>query len=298
MNHAKKPKLTKTVWGFYQYTPLPSDEELNDYYANKYYQEGIGSYSVSYTEEEISYLRLKASLIYRKTAQLTNGSMKGKTLVDIGCGEGWVMNEFYRQGVTVLGIDFSRHGIEKFHPHLIPFLEQGNLYELVEEKVRSESQFDFLMVANVIEHVIDPILLLNRIKRMMHHESILVIVAPNDFSPLHELLLKEKNITRKFWLCYPDHLSYFDKASMCSFLNAHGFEVRTILADNPIDLNLLNDNSNYIEDPTKGKNTHLFRVRTDNFLGSLDAEKLIQVYELLGSIGVGRDLNYYCSLAK
>jgi len=289
-------KLTKTRWDFYQYDPLPSDEELRKYYTNKYFQEGLGSYSISYTEEEISYFRLKAALIHRKIAQLTNSNVKGKTLIDIGCGEGWMMDEFYRQGATVFGIDFSRHGIEKFHPHLIPFLEQGNLYELVEHQINAESKFDLLLVANVIEHVIDPVLFLNRIKKMMHQESILLIVAPNDFSPLHQLLLEKRKISKKFWLCYPDHLSYFNKTSMCNLLDDQGFEVRSIVADNPVDLNLLNDNSNYIGDPAKGKNTHLFRVRTDNFLGQLNAEKLLQIYELLGSMGVGRDLNYYCSL--
>ena len=46
---------------------------------------------------------------------------------------------------------------------------------------------------------------------------------------------------------------------MTALLTDMGFDVRSILADNPIDLNLLNDNSNYIEDTSKGKSTHLFQ---------------------------------------
>jgi len=289
-------KLTKTKWGFYQYTPLPSNEELRKYYADKYFQEGLGSYSTSYTEEEISHLKLKTDLIHCKITQLTNSNTKDKTLIDIGCGEGWLMDKFHHRGTSVFGIDFSRHGIEKFHPHLTPFFKQGNLYELIERQINTATKFDLLLVANVIEHVIDPVLFLNRIKKMMHQESILSIITPNDFSPLHQLLLKERKISKEFWLCYPDHLSYFNKTSMCNLLDDQGFKIRSIVADNPIDINLLNDNSNYVEDPTKGENTHLFRLRTDNFLGQLNIEKLLQIYELLGSIGVGRNLNYYCSL--
>ncbi len=297
MTHLKEHKLIKTKWGFYQYDPKPSDEELYNYYANKYYQEGRGNYSVSYTDEEIAYFKLKAWLIYRKTSQLTNIEEPAK-FIDVGCGEGWIMDEFNRQGISVLGLDFSSHGIEKFHPHLLPFFEQGNIYELLEEKVRIKSKFDFLILANVIEHVKDPFQLLQNIKKIMHSSSILVIVAPNDFSPLHELLLQEGKITREFWLCYPDHLSYFNKESLSNLLLDLGFKIRAIVADNPVDLNLLNDNSNYIEDPSKGKNIHLFRVRSDNFLGSLDPDKLLKIYETLGSMGVGRDLNYYCSIRK
>ncbi|MBN1636168.1 MAG: hypothetical protein JW920_06615, partial [Deltaproteobacteria bacterium] len=122
------------------------------------------------------------------------------------------------------------------------------------------------------------------------------LVVPNDFSELHDYLLKTGKISREFWLCYPDHLSYLNKESMESFLNDMGFFVHAVVADNPIDLNLLNDNSNYIEDRTKGKNTHLFRVRMDNFLASIDEEKLLMLYEIFGSMGVGRDLTYYCRI--
>jgi hypothetical protein len=130
----------------------------------------------------------------------------------------------------------------------------------------------------------------------MHPKSLLVIVAPNDFSPLHKLLLKQKKIPRKFWLSYPDHLSYFNKESMCNLLGDLGFKIHTVVADNPVDLNLLNDNSNYVVDPNKGRNVHFYRLRVDNFLGSIGPEKLLKLYEVLGSMGVGRDLNYYCTL--
>ena len=297
MTDLNKPELIKTKWGFYQYDPKPSDDELYNYYANKYYQEGRGSYSVSYTDEEIAYFKLKAWLVYRKISQLTNIEEKAR-FIDVGCGEGWIMDEFKRQGISVLGLDFSSHGIEKFHSHLLPFFEQGNIYELLEEKVRIKLKFDFIILANVIEHVKDPFQLLQNIKKIMNSSSILVVVAPNDFSPLHELLLKKRKITRKFWLCYPDHLSYFNKENMSNLLSDLDFKIHSIVADNPVDLNLLNDSSNYIKDPSIGKNIHYLRVRSDNFLGSLDPDKLLQIYEILGSMGVGRDLNYYCSIKK
>lgn len=208
------------------------------------------------------------------------------------------MDEFKHHGLSVLGLDFSKEGIERFHPHLLPFFEQGNIYELLEEKVQIKSKFDFLILANVVEHVRDPIRLLEKIKKIIHLNSILVVVAPNDFSPLHKLLLEYKKITKKFWLCYPDHLSYFNKESMSNLLCDLGFKIHSVVADNPVDLNLLNDNSNYIEDTSKGKNIHFFRVKSDIFLGSLNPDKLLQIYELLGSMGVGRDLNYYCSIKK
>ena len=290
--HLRKPKLIKTKWGFYQYDPLPSEKELQEYYEKKYYQEGRGSYEVVYSQEELAHFRLKASLIFQETNKI-QGTAK-KTLLDIGCGEGWVMDKFAQSGVSVSGLDFSRFALEKFHPHLMPFFEQGSVYTLLKEKVQQQTNFDFIICANVLEHVIDPFGLLNMVEKLMHPHSLLILIVPNDFSALHQYLLKEKRISREFWLSYPDHLSYFNKESVELFLSSLGFVIKSIVADNPIDLNLLNDNSNYIEDRSKGKKTHLFKVRVDNFLASIDEGKLLSIYEILGSMGVGRNLYYYC----
>lgn len=222
-NTKEQLQLIKTKYGFYQYYPLPSDDELQDYYANKYYQEGLGSYSVSYTDEEIEYFRLKAQLIYIKTAQIINMN-EAKSFLDVGCGEGWVLNEFYKNGHNVHGIDFSRHGIEKFHPELLNLFEQGNIYKQLEKEICNDQKYNIMLLANVIEHVIDPVNLLKNIKKLMTQDSLLIIVAPNDFSPLHEHLVSHRFITKKFWLSYPDHLSYFNKESMANLLIDIGFK--------------------------------------------------------------------------
>lgn len=291
------PRLIKTKYGFYQYRPLPSEDELEKYYAQKYYQQGLGSYEVSYTDEEIKYFKLKAKLIYLKSSHIIN-LKKPKSFIDIGCGEGWALNEFFQNGHNVFGIDFSKYGIAKFHPHLLKFFEQGNIFKKLKQIIQKGGKYNIILLANVIEHVIDPVKLLQNIKQIMFPDSLLIIVAPNDFSPLHRYLIKNRFISKKFWLRYPDHISYFNKKSMEKLLHSFGFRVEAVVADNPVDLNLLNDNSNYIKDPSKGKKTHLFRVRVDNFLASLNLTKLLQIYEILGSMGIGRDLNYYCSLAK
>ncbi len=289
----EQPELIKTSCGYYTYRPLPDQAELNRYYAEKYYQQGLGSYSVTYAAEEKRYFQLKARLIYRKTAQILDLA-KHRNMLDVGCGEGWLLNEFHQHGHTVKGLDFSRHGIASFHPHLAPFFEQGNLYGLLDGEIKDQRQYDVIAIANVVEHVVDPMGLMGDIARLMGERSVLVLVAPNDFSRLHEHLLAEKHIQRQFWLTYPDHLSYFNRESMIRMLNAKGLDVLAVVADNPIDLNLMNANTNYIHDPSKGKETHYFRCRQDLFLESISPDKLLRLYEILGDMGVGRDLTYYC----
>ncbi|MCK5013461.1 MAG: class I SAM-dependent methyltransferase [Candidatus Omnitrophica bacterium] len=286
--------LVKTEYGFYQYSPLPSREELREYYSQKYYQEGKGSYEVSYSDAELKYFRLKADLIYRQLNRLRDLKAK-KYLLDIGCGEGWVLDRFLKEGHIVEGIDFSEYGLKSFNPHLLPYLKQGDYNDLILQKIKDSQKYDIIMLGNVIEHVLDPINLLETIKGIFADQGVLIIVAPNDFSIFHEHLLENKIIDEPFWLGYPDHISYFNKNSMENLLTNKGFRVDVVVADNPVDNNLLNKNSNYIKNPEKGKNIHYFRVDSDNFLASISEEKLLDIYEILGSMGVGRDLTYFCS---
>ena len=166
---------------------------------------------------------------------------------------------------------------------------------MIQEKIKLNQKYDFIMLGNVIEHVLDPINLLEIIKAVLASQGVLIIVAPNDFSALHEHLLENKIIDEPYWLGYPDHISYFNKENMENLLMDKGYHVDAVVADNPIDNNLLNKNSNYVRDPEKGKNTHIFRVELDNFLASISEDKLLDIYQILGSMGVGRDLTYFCS---
>lgn len=290
----KVPKLTKNKYGFWQYKPAPSEAVLAKYYAGKYYQQGLGSYAVAYTPEEIEYFRLKPLLMLLQLKRL-QGLRRGMTFLDVGCGEGWALDRFFREGFKVTGVDFSDYGVKKFNPGVRKFLHQGNAYELLKDFRKQRRTWDVILLANVLEHVINPEELIRTLRKLLRPQGKLIVIAPNDFSSLHTVLLKKKYIDRSFWLAYPDHLSYFNKEGMCSFLKAFKMKVDAVVADNPVDLNLLNDNSNYIRDKSKGKKAHLFRVRTDNFLGSISKEKLLDLYTLYGQMGVGRDLNYFCS---
>jgi len=290
-----RPKLIRKPQGYWQYHPLPSEEDLERYYAKKYFQQGKGSYAVSYLPEEIKYFRLKADLIYRQICRLKKGR-RLSTFLDVGCGEGWLLDRMYRAGLKVRGLDFSSFGLIKFHRYLKNSFIKGNVFSLLENEQKSKRKYNIIALANVIEHVVDPKKIIDLLKKILSRKGILIIVVPNDFSYLHEHLLKEQFISEKFWLAYPDHISYFNKNAMKKFLNSNGFKVEAINADNPVDFNLMNLNTNYINDRSKSKETHYFRVRTDNFLASISQDKLLDLYTILGSMGVGRDLNYYCTL--
>lgn len=289
-----KSILNKNKYGFYQYKNKPTEDELEKYYSEKYYQEELGNYNIFYSNEELEWNKLKSWLIYRETEKIF--TKKVGRMLDVGCGEGWLLNKFYKNNWSVVGMDFSKYAIERYHPHLLNFFEQGSIYKLINRKIKEGEKFDVIFLGNVIEHVINPIKLLSSLQLIMTKKSILIITAPNDFSPLQKYLVKNKYTRDNWWLAYPDHLSYFNKKSVENITKKLGLKIKAVIADSVIDLNLLNNNSNYIQDVSRGGDTHIFRIRVDTFLASIDPEKLLNIYENYGSMGVGRDLIYYCQL--
>ena len=48
--------VKKNKYGYYELTNKPSEDELEEYYQKKYYQEEKGSYQSGYSKEEIRYI--------------------------------------------------------------------------------------------------------------------------------------------------------------------------------------------------------------------------------------------------
>ena len=138
------------------------------------------------------------------------------------------------------------------------------------EKIR---EFGVLNLDSVLEHVPNPILLLETLKHSKSRETVLRIEVPNDFSQFQDLLLKE-GVTDKTWIAPPAHLSYFNITSLKSVIRSVGFTVFP-QADFPIELFFLNEHSNYAKDKRLGRAAHTSRVKVTNYLSGTNLTDLL-----------------------
>ncbi|WP_269004431.1 class I SAM-dependent methyltransferase [Aquirufa ecclesiirivi] len=289
-------KLSEHELGFLQVDPLPSLEELNDYYEKSYYQETTSStYQSTYSESELQYINNK--IAQRAAVVLEKIKYSGK-LLDVGCGEGFVLAFFKKLGWSVEGIDFSDFGILNFNPTLINQFEKGDIYNILNRKLTSQDKYDVLWLGNVLEHVLDPVDLLEKLKLLLAKNGILVITVPNDASKYQELLFTEGYVEKNWWIIAPDHISYFNYQTLQNTCNFTGFKVEQVLGDFPIDLFLLHKGSNYVSNKSLGKEAHNARVRMENFISENKIEDINQFYSSLAKVGLGRDLTIFLSVAK
>ncbi len=138
-------------------------------------------------------------------------------LLEIGCSTGFFLNaarlEFDCQGVEpsawAARIARERFGLEV----------HGGSFETFEA---APASFDAVAMIDVIEHVLDPGLVLARVSSLLGPGGILYLVTP-DISSLSAHVLG-----RYWWGLRPAHLGYFSPATLRLLLEKVGLEVREI----------------------------------------------------------------------
>lgn len=275
-------------FGFSQVHPLPSVEELNKFYNTNYYDEK--GYAKEYTPDEIFHKQLTAfELQYIRQGQKAH-------VLDVGCGEGFVIDVLQKEGWTVTGLDFSHDGILRHFPHLRDNVVKGDIYESLEILMEKQAKFDVIICNNVLEHVLDPLSFLKKFKALCHKNTIIRIQVPNDFSWFQQLLKSEKKIEKEYWVAPPGHLSYFNKENLLPLLDSFGYQLTDLYGDFPIELFLLNEKSNYSVRPEVGPYSHASRILFDVNLYRASVQDYMAFRKGCGQSGVCRNLIAYCKL--
>lgn len=287
--------LRQNKLGYHEITNKPTADELSLYYHDKYYQEARGSYELVYTNSEIEYFNSRLSRIHYLVDENQPSEHRRKFL-DVGCGEGFGLAYFARNNFEVSGLDFSSAGVCQQNPDFADCVETGDLFYLLEKESLSNNKYDVILMQNVLEHVLDPIDLLQSIKFLLKPTGLAVITVPNDFSLTQKNLLTKGFIDREFWVCPPDHLSYFNYDSLQNTLHHCGFSVRDLISDFPVDWYLFNSESNFINDSSKGKAAHLSRVTIENMLQTNNISDVVSFYRSLARLGSGRNLTAIAGL--
>lgn len=276
--------------GFVSTSPLPTPEDLQKFYAETYYQAPISStYQESYDALEIDYKNLKCDALIHALNQLS--SVSSKSLLDVGAGEGFLLNAAERSGFDVTGLDFSAYGVGKFFPDLSSRHIAGDIFESLSGLISQGKRFSVCTSTNVLEHVLDPDLFLQSVREVIEPGGLLAITVPNDYSDIQQLALQEGMIDQEFWFVPPHHLHYFNTENLVRFMVGRGFEVLDAFSDFPVDLYLLHLGSNYVMDPKNGREANRARMHHDVMIARKNGlDKYLDYYRAMFKVGMGRDI--------
>jgi len=268
--------------------PKPSDDELNDYYHQKYFQKKSGNYSSFYSDDEIKYFQnIAKTAAYFAAQQAVDSS-----LLDLGCGEGFFSKYFKGLGWSVACCDFSEFAISKHNPELLGLFRRQNIFDALKQYQDENIKFGLINMQNILEHVPDPVSLLSQLRSVFNSSSIARIQVPNDYSSFQNVLI-EKKLTEPTWFAPPEHLCYFNAENLRTTLERCNYQVLSIQATFPIEIFITNPHSNYAQNGSLGKGAHQARIFCENFLMNNNIGDYIKYSEAAASLGFGRQIIAY-----
>lgn len=104
----------------------------------------------------------------------------GKTVIDIGCGEGGVLTAFQQEGYQCTGLEYSEKRVDYARANsaaAIKFLS-GDIQDF-----SSEEKYEIILMLDVIEHLQNKLPALKNITQMKAEDGIVIISFPPFQSP-------------------------------------------------------------------------------------------------------------------
>src|SRR3954462_9421265 len=137
-------------------------------------------------------------------------------LPDIGCAPGLLPDEARARGYETVGLELSRASAEHARDAL-----GLDVRELALEDFEDDQRFDVVVLADVIEHLDDPVAGIARRAALLSPGGVLCVVTPDPSSPTARLA------GRRWWAFVPAHTCLLPRMTLRELLAAAGLVVST-----------------------------------------------------------------------
>lgn len=154
----------------------------------------------------------------------------GRSILDYGCGPGYLIEHLLKLDVQVAGTDTSEESIRKVrekygsHPGFINAFNR-------EQLAASGQHFDIVIVLEVIEHLYDEALrgLLDDVRQLLKPGGTVIFTTPNEEQlEKHYILCPVTNELFHRW----QHVRNWSKDELRNYLECHGFTVENCFSTN------------------------------------------------------------------
>lgn len=264
--------------GFAHVSPLPSDEELKQFYEQEFYQHERPNYFKE-TKEDLPWWMATYNNYYALLERRT----KGRRLLDIGSGPGHFLACGKKRGWETVGIEPSAAAARYSKKRGLATVNDFFSYD----RAKKLGMFDVAHAAMVLEHVPDPAGFIADMKKMLKPGGRIAIFCPNDYNPLQKILREERGF-KSWWVVPRHHLNYFTMESMGRLLTRLGFAVEDVIATYPLETFLL-AGKNYVGNHVLGRACHTKRKAFELGLYKKDPALLNDLYAGLAAAGIGRE---------
>jgi SAM-dependent methyltransferase len=190
-----------TSCGHMQLQLMPEEAELAEAYGE--------AEDFDYVEEEQGQRATADWLLSEVERWVEPGS-----LLDLGCWVGFLLAQAEDRGWDGVGVEPSEFASRFARERLGLDVRTGGLLD-----VALEPGFDAVVMGDVIEHLPDPALVLDRVNALLAEDGVLALALPDAGSRLARVM------GRRWWSVIPTHVQYFTRSSLGTLLERQGFTV-------------------------------------------------------------------------
>ncbi len=268
--------------GFRHVLPLPKPDALKAAYSQAYYRDEKPNY-LARARDDADWSKLAWNDRLTLFEELLAGERKPLHVLDIGCGPGWFLSAAVARGWQARGIEPSEQAAA--HAQSLGLNVANVMFD--ETTAACVQPAHVVHLNNMLEHVADPIALLQLAIGATRPGGIVCVGVPNDYSGFQQAV--RRNGEEPWWLVPPHHLNYLNFTSLEDLLGRLDLEIVDTMTSFPMELFLLMG-ENYVGNDTVGKDCHARRKRFDLSLekaGMGDTRR--KFYRALANAGLGRE---------
>ena len=198
-----------TTCGFYYLYPRVIEDAMQEAYRQPSYYEGgaCGYADTSYTAQESALRATFKCLLHN----LADRRLTGGTLLEVGCGYGYLLDEARAYFDRRVGTEFSQDGAE------IARSTGAEVFVGGIERISAERVFDCLLAIQVIEHVYQPLAFVKQLINHTQSGGHIIIATPDIGGVLRKTM-------GRYWPSFkvPEHVGYFDFRSLSRVMEDAG----------------------------------------------------------------------------
>lgn len=195
--------------GVHYLYPRLTEEAMNSVYAkDEYFERGKSGYAdVSYSMQE----RALRATFRKLLLNLQERALTGGSLLEIGCGYGYLLDEARQFFERRIGTEFSSLGAR------LASTRADKVYQGGVDQLPHDLKFDCVIATHVIEHVYRPFDFIKQLARHLKTGGVMLLAAPD----MNGLLRK---VMGHRWPSFkmPEHVIYFDAATLSSLMSRAG----------------------------------------------------------------------------
>jgi ubiquinone/menaquinone biosynthesis C-methylase UbiE len=164
-----------------------------------------------------------------KKAFIRENVGKGKRVLDIGCGEGYVSSVLVGDN-EVFGLEIAEPAIEEAKKKGIKAVPSN-----LEDIPFPDRNFDVVLALDILEHLFDPVFVLREANRVLKDEGMLIISVPNAANVYSRLIFTltgelkdaaEISEIRSPEFLFSEHIRFFSAKKIRKTLQPAGFRIK------------------------------------------------------------------------